>query len=495
MKSQIAKLVKEKKSKLFAINKEKSKLKKQMKFLDLGFKKKLKKALAKLSYARKKELKKLKKQLKSVSFKLGKLEKSHDSFVQKAVAKIDDKYAKDSDALDMKLAMENDKLQKANKKFRKQKLKEKAIAKRKFKKFLAEKKRFKASINAKIKKAQAQRDAKIAARQKQRAQEQKRWDNEAKLRQKSFASRTSSLKNRIASITKKIDEISGKIDSLNNLAARKLDDLKAKLHDKETAMQKKWTKKEAAKKKWFKEQKAKIVLKYDNMELSDKKKRESDKKSMQAKREKLLKQKNARKAKRQAKLEKEKMKWQKYLDKYKNKLAKLQDKLEQLKDAYKLGKEKDIQNSKKKKVSIQKQYLAKIDKLNAKELKEIKRKFKKPFKIERKRIVVPSGVTKSIEAKMAEAEAQLGLKYLASQNIKKARKAFVYALYLDEKNKTAKDGLKAISKTAKALYWNAFGMKDTNKYKAKKILKNLLSSLLPTNPYFLKAKSLLDDLK
>ena len=149
----------------------------------------------------------------------------------------------------------------------------------------------------------------------------------------------------------------------------------------------------------------------------------------------------------------------------------------------------------KKKKKIAKQYEAKLSKIQAAELKMIARKFTKTYKEEKKREVQLTKVTKNIEGMMAETFAKIGLDKLERNSLLKARKAFVDALYLDSKNETAKSGMKSISSKAKAMYWEAYGQKETNKSKARKLLRQLESSLLPTNEYFLKAQSLLDELK
>ena len=55
--------------------------------------------------------------------------------------------------------------------------------------------------------------------------------------------------------------------------------------------------------------------------------------------------------------------------------------------------------------------------------------------------------------------------------------------------------MKALSSKAQAIYWEAFGMKETNKAKAIRTLENLMKNLLPTDETYLKSMMLLEELK
>ena len=96
---------------------------------------------------------------------------------------------------------------------------------------------------------------------------------------------------------------------------------------------------------------------------------------------------------------------------------------------------------------------------------------------------------------MADANAKSGLAKLDKNDFSGARKDFNEALYLDGDSKSAKEGLKAISTKAQALYWEAFGMKETNKSKATRTLEMLVKNLLPTDEIYLKSVMLLEELK
>ena len=96
---------------------------------------------------------------------------------------------------------------------------------------------------------------------------------------------------------------------------------------------------------------------------------------------------------------------------------------------------------------------------------------------------------------MADAHSKSGLAKLDKNDLSGARKDFNEALYLDGNSKSAKDGLKTLSSKAQTIYWEAFGMKDSNKAKAIRTLENLMKNLLPTDEFYLKSMMLLEELK
>jgi hypothetical protein len=96
---------------------------------------------------------------------------------------------------------------------------------------------------------------------------------------------------------------------------------------------------------------------------------------------------------------------------------------------------------------------------------------------------------------MADSYSKSGMAKLDKNDFAGARKDFNEALYLDGDSKSAKEGLKAISSKAQSVYWEAFGMKDTNKSKAVRMLENLMKNLLPTDETYLKSMMLLEELR
>jgi hypothetical protein len=216
---------------------------------------------------------------------------------------------------------------------------------------------------------------------------------------------------------------------------------------------------------------------------------------MMAKRDKLLKKKEQRKARRMKVLDREKANWLKKKDRYEKKIAQIENMIAKKNAAKGDLAAKDKEAAKQKKVAVQKKYEETIEKINKAELQKVKQKFRKTFETEKKREVQITGTTKKIESMAAEAYAKQGLKKLEKNDIARARKDFVEALYLDKDSSTAKEGLKAIKTKAQAMYWEAFGAKDGNKAKAVKILRMLTKSLLPTNEIYLKSRILLEDLK
>jgi hypothetical protein len=216
---------------------------------------------------------------------------------------------------------------------------------------------------------------------------------------------------------------------------------------------------------------------------------------MMAKRDKLLAEKEKRKANRQTALDKEKQKWEKAQAAYKAQDEKLAASIEDLTAKKPDSAAKDKETAKAKKEEVNKKYQASLDKVNAAELQQVKQRFKNEYKEEGVREVQITKVTKKIESTAAEAYSKSGLDKLNKDKIGEARKDFVEALFLDSDSKPAKEGMKAISTKAQTMYWEAFGMRDSNKSKAVRILENLIKNLLPTDEFYLKSMMLLEELK
>ena len=216
---------------------------------------------------------------------------------------------------------------------------------------------------------------------------------------------------------------------------------------------------------------------------------------MMEKRDKLLAEKEKRKEKRQAVLDKEKQNWEKTSDNYKVQIEKTREEIDALNAKKPESSEKDKAEAKAKKEQVSKKYQESIDKINKAELQQVKQKFKQEYKEEGVREVQLTKVTKQIESSMADAYSKSGLAKLDKNDFAGARKDFNEALYLDDNSKSAKEGLKAISTKAQALYWEAFGMRETNKSKATRTLEMLMKSLLPTDEIYLKSMLLLEELK
>ena len=54
--------------------------------------------------------------------------------------------------------------------------------------------------------------------------------------------------------------------------------------------------------------------------------------------------------------------------------------------------------------------------------------------------------------------------------------------------------VKSINISAKSMYWEAYGMRETNKNKAREIFTLLTKTLMPANEYFVKSRIALEDL-
>ena len=285
------------------------------------------------------------------------------------------------------------------------------------------------------------------------------------------------------------------IDNANNAWAVKLEGMQAKHHAESKKQEAAWQKEEAAKEQQYEKGKTAITDKYDNMEIKEKEDRENLKQQMMAKRDKLLAEKEKRKEKRQAVLDKEKQNWEKASQNYKAQIEKTRSDIDALNAKKPESSEKDKAEAKAKKEQVSKKYQESIDKINKAELQQVKQKFKQEYKEEGVREVQLTKVTKQIESAMADANAKAGLAKLDKNDFAGARKDFNEALYLDGDSKSAKEGLKAISTKAQALYWEAFGMKETNKSKAVRTLEMLMKNLLPTDEIYLKSMMLLEELK
>ena len=282
---------------------------------------------------------------------------------------------------------------------------------------------------------------------------------------------------------------------MNSAWARRLEDMQAKQHAESKKQEAAWQKAEQKKEEQYETGKTKIVDKYDNMEIKEKDDREKLKQQMMAKRDKLLAEKEKRKEKRQAVLDKEKQNWEKASDSNKAQLDKVRDEIETMNAKKPEESDKDKAEAKAKKEQVAKKYQESIDKINKAELQQVKQKFKQEYKEEGAREPQLTKVTQKIESSMADAYSKSGLAKLDKNDFAGARKDFNEALFLDGNSKSAKEGLKAISSKAQAVYWEAYGMKDTNKSKAVRTLEMLMKNLLPTDETYLKSMMLLEELR
>ena len=489
------KLAAEKTEKAAALTKERATLTKGKDALEKGFAKNIKKEVAALSAERAKEFKKLNGELSAVSKALAQHEESKDMLLAQAVEAIDMAYDAKSTELDMKNVAENKRLQAENDKFTKAKKAEKAQAEKAYKTFLAEKERFRKSIDKSVVDAQKERDQKIADRKKQREKEYQKWEQEKANRKKAFEARTAGTRQKIADLTKEVEKLSNDIAVINADWAKKLDDSKVKNQAEGQKKEKAWSERQQKETDLYEEGKRKITEKYEQMEIKEKNEREKQKQTMMAQRDKLLAEKEKRKEKRQGVLAKEKEVWEKKQSKSKDDEQKLRDEIERSKSKREEDASKDKEDARKKKAAIDTEYQKRLDKIGEEELKVIQSRYKEAYKVESKRDLELTATTKNIEAKLAEVLAKNGLNKLNENDLSAARDAFVQALYLNRNDKTAKEGLNSINSKAKAIYWEAFGIKESDKTKARKMLQQLLKSLLATDEYFLRSRALLEEIK
>ena len=133
--------------------------------------------------------------------------------------------------------------------------------------------------------------------------------------------------------------------------------------------------------------------------------------------------------------------------------------------------------------------------IDEKELEQIRAKFKEEYKVTKSREVVDVKGSDDIYKLKAEAFAKSGLAKLNEKDLIGARRAFAEALRIDRNNQIALNGMNSINVTAKSMYWEAYGKRETDKAKAKEIFTLLIKTLMPSNEFFLKAKTALEELE
>ena len=455
----------------------------------------IKAAIRKLKQTAKKETAALKKKLKKATKELSQLESGKDEFIMQNVAQIDMGYEKDSMELDMKLASENARLQKDNKKFTKQKNLAKKKADKKFKQFMANKNRFKKSIDKQIALAQKNRDKKIAKRKKERETQGKKWEKEKKQRQSAFDRKIAPDNKKIERLRKNNEQSEVSIANANAKLSNRQEDLKVKQNDSSDKFETAWQAKLELTKKEYREAKEGIEAKYAQKEVNKKTLFKKQKDDLDDEIETLNGEKNIRKEKRKKILLAEKTQW---VTKKKEWKAEAVDRKEQIKDLKIQKKSLDKEDRKKsaqRKRKAEKDYRVATKKINAKMLVQVKRKYKKTTKIVSKRAIEPAKMTTKAYALKANIQAKSGLKKLQHKKLLDAMEAFKSALYLDRNNKTALNGIKAVESTAKTLFWEAYGIRDSNKPKAIAIFKKLTKTLTPSNEIFVRAITELESLK
>lgn len=190
-----------------------------------------------------------------------------------------------SEKLDMKLAMESQKLQQELKRYTKANAKKKKMAQANLKKFYKEKKKAKNRNDSLINLAKKERDRKLALLKENREKQKKMWEKDRERRQKAFEKDLAiRYKNPRAKASKNIDRLNMKVIDMTN----KVEDEKIRLDNNLYRKEQVWKKMKSDASGELRTEKEEIALKYDNLELDEKRKFNQKREKFQQKRTQLL---------------------------------------------------------------------------------------------------------------------------------------------------------------------------------------------------------------
>ena len=442
-----------------------------------------------------KETPALKKQLAAAEKKISKHESGKDGFVAKKMAAVEQECENKSMAVDMKLAQKSDELNRDNTKYQKNQQAEKKKAEANFKAFQQRKDAFRKNIDSQISAAQKERDRKIEAREKERSKQSETWSREAAARQKDLDNKQRSDKNAKERLVKENEDIDANIAITNAKWADKSDDIKVKNQTENQKYEKVWQEKYDKTDAEYKEKKEAIENKYAQKQVNDKEAQKAQKDKWEEEVQKLNEEKQRRKDERQAVLVAEQGKWKEKTEKWDEEEAqRKEEKAEFSKNLKQLAAD-DKKEAVEKKKEAEQNYQEKTKEIDEKELEQIRAKFKDDYKVKNSREIVDVKGSEDIYKLKAEAFAKSGLAKLNEKDLIGARRAFAEALRIDRNNQIALNGMNAINETAKSMYWEAYGKRESDKAKAKEIFTLLVKTLMPSNEFFLKAKTALEELQ
>lgn len=436
----------------------------------------------------------LKKQLAAVEKKIAAHESGKEDFIAEKVMKVDMEYEAKTMEIDTKLAKKNDELQKDNNKFRTAKLAEKKKSEGDFKSFQNRKDMFKKTIDNQILAAQKERDKKIENRQKEREKLSGTWDSAKEKRMKDLDRKLKVDKDKKDRLTAENEKLSIQVTDVNNKWGQASEDLKVKHQEAAEKFDKSWNERFEKTKEEQKAGKDAVEVKYAEKQVSEKEAQKQQKTKWEEEIQSLNEEKQRRKDERAKLLEDEKVKWATKKTQWveEEKQRKI-DKAQFIKDMKKENDEDRKEASRKRKEADAK-FEENTKDIYAKEIDEISKKFKEEYRITRTREVTGVKTQSNISTMKADALAKNGLIKLQEKDLLGARRAFAESLFLDKSNQIALDGMKSINITAKSMYWEAFGMRETNKAKAKEIFTVLTKTLMPSNEFFVKSRVALEDL-
>ena len=442
-----------------------------------------------------KETPALKKQLAATEKKISKHEGGKDAFVAKKMAAVEQACENKSMAIDMKLAQKSDELNRDNTKYQKNQQAEKKKAEANFKAFQQRKAAFKKNIDSQINAAQKERDRKLEAREKERSKQSETWNKEAAERQKDLENKQRSDKNTKERLVKENEGIDANIAITNAKWADKSDDIKVKNQAENQKYEKAWQEKYDKTDAEYKAKKEAIENKYAQKQVADKDAQKAQKEKWEEEVQKLNDEKQRRKEERQAILVAEQAKWKEKTEKWDEEEAqRKEEKAEFSKNLKQLALD-DKKEAAAKKKEAEQNYEDKTKEIDEKELEQIRAKFKEDYKVKNSREIVDVKGSDDIYKLKAEAFAKSGLSKLNEKDLIGARRAFAEALRIDRNNQIALNGMNSINVTAKSMYWEAYGKRETDKAKAKEIFTLLVKTLMPSNEFFLKAKTALEELE
>ena len=442
-----------------------------------------------------KETPALKKQLDAANKKISKHEGGKDAFTAKKMAAVEQECENKSMAIDMKLAQKSDELNKDNTKYQKNQQAEKKKAEANFKAFQQRKEAFRKNIDSQITTAQKERDRKIEAREKERAKQTEVWNAEAAKRQKDLENKQRTDKNTKERLVKENEKNDSQITIINAKWADKKDDIQIRNQESNQKYEKTWQEKYDKTDTEYKEKKEAIENKYAQKQVDDKDAQKRQKEQWEEEVQKLNEEKQRRKEERQAILADEQAKWKEKTAKWDEEEAQRKEEKAQFsKELKKLAADDKKEAAAKKKEADQK-YEEGMKEIDEKELEQVKARFKQDYKVAKSREVVNVKASENIYKTKAQAYAQTGLQKLNEKDLIGARHAFAEALRIDRENQIALNGMNSINVTAKSMYWEAYGKRETDKAKAREIFNLLVKTLMPSNEFFLKAKTALEEME
>ena len=442
-----------------------------------------------------KETPALKKQLDAANKKISKHEGGKDAFIAKKMSAVEQACENKSMEIDMKLAKKSDELNKDNTKYQKAQQAEKKKAEANFKAFQQKKAAFKKDIDNKILAAQKDRDNKIAAREKERGKLSDSWNADSAKRQKDLDNKQRADKSTKERLVKENEKIDSQIAIINAKWADKSDDLKIKHQESNQKYDKTWQEKYDKTDAEYKAKKEEIENKYAAKQVADKDAQKAQKDKWEEEVQKLNEEKQRRKEERQGILAAEQAKWKEKNEKWDaEEVQRKEDKENFSKNLKKLNGE-DKKDAQAKKKEAEKKYEEGMKAIDEKELEQVRAKFKQEYRVTKSREVVDVKGSENIYKIKAQAYAQSGLKKLGDKDLIGARRSFAEALRIDKNNQIAINGMNSINDTAKSMYWEAYGKRETDKAKAKEIFTLLTKTLMPSNEFFIKAKTALEELQ